>query len=82
MSRHDVERSSAEEIRQASEVGYAYIDLSQLWTKVDVSGRGNTSITATIPLWSLTDKNDFDHSGHLPEDETFQFQVSLNKLYI
>jgi hypothetical protein len=84
VNRHEsyVERSAADEIRQASEVGYAYIDLSQLWTKVDISGRGHTSVIATIPLWSLADKSDFDNSGYLPEDESFQFQVRMNILTI
>lgn len=84
MNRHEsyVERSAADEIRQASEVGYAYIDLSQLWSKVDISGRGNSSVVATVPLWSLADKKDFDNSGFLPEDANFQFQVCMHAVFI
>ena len=82
VNRHEsyVERSISDEIRQASEIGYAYIDLSQLWTKVGISGRSDTSVTVTIPVWSLADKTEFDNNGHLPEGESFQFQVRINFL--
>jgi hypothetical protein len=80
VNRHEsyTERSASDEIRHATEVGYAYIDLSQLWTRVDVLRRHSTSVTVTIPVWSFVDKDEFDSSGFLPRDESFKFQVSID----